>query len=244
LGATLIHLLTGIAPADLPQDNLRIQFADRVSLNSGFADWLEQLTEPAPERRYSTARQALEALKASNSLPPPNEQVKTPRKTSRTLVVPIVLTVELVVALLAVIAIPSMFSKVSKIKQAEGKQNIGTLNRAQQAYFLEKNTFTNSIDKLGVGIKTQTENYNYSIRATPKAVFNYGISRKDNFKSYVGGVFAVPAKEIPNSASSDEILTLAILCEANSSGTTRPVEPTYKNGQVACGSGTKDLSRR
>jgi serine/threonine protein kinase len=48
LGATLIHLLTGIAPADLPQDNLRIQFADRVNLDSCFADWLEQLTEPAP----------------------------------------------------------------------------------------------------------------------------------------------------------------------------------------------------
>jgi type II secretory pathway pseudopilin PulG len=150
----------------------------------------------------------------------------------------------LVIALLVAIALPSFFAKVSKVKQAEGKQNIGALNRAQQAYFLEYNSFTNSIEKLGIGIKTQTENYNYSIRATPKAVFNYGISRKDNFKSYIGGVFAVPAKEIPNSASSDEILTLAILCEANSSGTTRPVEPTYKNGQVACGSGMKELGRR
>jgi type II secretory pathway pseudopilin PulG len=150
----------------------------------------------------------------------------------------------LVVALLAAIAFPSFVAKASKSKQAEAKQNIGALNRAQQAYFLEQNTFTNSIDKLGVGIKTQTENYNYSIRATPKAVFNYGVAQKDDLKSYVGGVFAVPAKEIPNSASSDEILTLAILCQANSLGTTRPVEPTYKNGQVACGSGTKDVSRR
>jgi serine/threonine protein kinase len=30
LGTTLIHLLTGIAPADLPQDDLRIQFSDKV----------------------------------------------------------------------------------------------------------------------------------------------------------------------------------------------------------------------
>jgi len=244
LGATLIHLLTGIAPADLPQDNLRIQFADRISLNAGFADWLEQLTEPAPERRYSTARQALEALQASNSLPPPNQQVKTPRKTSRTSVVPIVLTLELVVTLLAMIALPSFFAKFSKNKQAEGKQNIGALNRAQQAYFLENNRFANSIEESGTGIKTQTENYNYSIRATPKAVFNYGVARNNNIKSYVGGVFGVPAKEIPNSASGDEILLLSILCEANSSGTTRPVEPTYKNGQVACGSGMKELGRK
>ena len=244
LGATLIHLLTGTAPADLPQDNLRIQFADRVSLDSGFADWLEQLTEPAPERRYSTARQALEALKASASLPSPIEEVKTSHQPAKTSVVPAVLTLEVIIALLAIIALSGLFAKVSKAKQAEAKQNIGALSRAQQAYYLENNAFTNSIEKLGVGIKTQTENYNYSIRATPKAIFNYGVARNNTIKSYVGGVFVVPAKEIPNSASSDEILTLAILCEANSSGTTRPAEPTYKNGQLACGSATKDLGRR
>jgi type IV pilus assembly protein PilA len=80
----------------------------------------------------------------------------------------------LIVALLAAIALPSFFTLVSKNRQAEGKQNIGALNRAQQAYYLEKNTFTKSVEKLDIGIKTQTEDYNYLIRATPKAVFNYG----------------------------------------------------------------------
>ncbi len=247
LGATLIHLLTGTAPADLPQDNLRIQFADRVSLDSGFADWLEQLTEPAPERRYSTARQALEALnKTNDSLRSPIEQFKTSRKPTENSVVSAVLTLELIVALLAAIALPSFFTLVSKNRQAEGKQNIEALNRAQQAYYLEKNTFTKSVEKLDIGIKTQTEDYNYLIRATPKAVFNYGVARNNNVKSYVGGVFAVPAKEIPNSNSdyNNEILTLSILCETTSWGWNRPAEPIYKNGELACGSGTRDLSRR
>jgi serine/threonine protein kinase len=62
LGATLIHLLTGTAPADLPLRQMRIQFADRVRLNPRFSNWLGQLTEPAAERRFSSARQALEAL--------------------------------------------------------------------------------------------------------------------------------------------------------------------------------------
>jgi serine/threonine protein kinase len=62
LGATLIHLLTGVAPADLPQQNGRIQFADKVCLNPGFVRWLECLTEPNLSRRFSTAQQALEAL--------------------------------------------------------------------------------------------------------------------------------------------------------------------------------------
>jgi serine/threonine protein kinase len=64
LGATLIHLLTEIAPAELPQNQMRIQFKERVTINPEFANWIEQLIQPAPERRFSTARQALIALQA------------------------------------------------------------------------------------------------------------------------------------------------------------------------------------
>ncbi|WP_052334307.1 serine/threonine protein kinase [Kamptonema formosum] len=64
LGATLIHLLTGTPPVDLPQKNLRIEFRDRVSVNRNFVRWIEDLTEPDLKRRFSSARQALEYLKA------------------------------------------------------------------------------------------------------------------------------------------------------------------------------------
>ncbi|MCA1990938.1 MAG: serine/threonine protein kinase [Coleofasciculus sp. S288] len=62
LGATLIHLATGISPAELPQRNMRIQFSDRVSLSPHFIRWIEALIEPDVEQRLSTARQALNAL--------------------------------------------------------------------------------------------------------------------------------------------------------------------------------------
>ena len=62
LGATLIHLVTGTSPADLPQKELKIQFKSCVNLSPFFTQWLEHLTEPAPERRPSNARQALEML--------------------------------------------------------------------------------------------------------------------------------------------------------------------------------------
>lgn len=71
LGATLIHLLTGVAPADLPQHDARIQFADRVSLELGFVNWIGKLTEPSLAERLSTARQALEALENRHTLEPP-----------------------------------------------------------------------------------------------------------------------------------------------------------------------------
>ncbi len=63
-GATLIHLLTGIPPADLPHQNLRIQFQDIVSLDNFFIRWIEVLTDPDIQQRFSSAREALEALEA------------------------------------------------------------------------------------------------------------------------------------------------------------------------------------
>jgi serine/threonine protein kinase len=63
LGATLIHLLTGTAPADLPHKEGQIQFRDRISLNSNFINWIEQMTEMGLDKRFSTAKQAIKALK-------------------------------------------------------------------------------------------------------------------------------------------------------------------------------------
>lgn len=68
LGATLIHLLTSIAPADLPQRQMRIQFADKITLNSHFAQWLAKLTEPVLERRFTSAKQALTTLQTSQNI--------------------------------------------------------------------------------------------------------------------------------------------------------------------------------
>ena len=62
LGATLIHLLTGTSPADLPQKQLRIQFSSSISLSPHFIRWIETLTAPDVQQRFSTARLALKAL--------------------------------------------------------------------------------------------------------------------------------------------------------------------------------------
>ncbi|NER37354.1 MAG: serine/threonine protein kinase [Oscillatoria sp. SIO1A7] len=68
LGATLVHLVTGIEPASLPQNNLRIRFEDRVSLAPDFRRWLSRLLEPDLERRFSSATEALAALQDSSLL--------------------------------------------------------------------------------------------------------------------------------------------------------------------------------
>jgi serine/threonine protein kinase len=71
LGGTLIHLVTGVAPANLPYSNSRIQFADRVTLELGLVNWIGKLTEPTLTERLKTARQALRALQKRHTLSPP-----------------------------------------------------------------------------------------------------------------------------------------------------------------------------
>ncbi|MCL1473231.1 serine/threonine protein kinase [Argonema antarcticum] len=80
LGATLIHLLTGIAPADLPQKDSRIQFANQVSVSSNFVTWIEKLTEIAIEKRFPNAQQALKALEYRLAQTPPVAKSRGLRK--------------------------------------------------------------------------------------------------------------------------------------------------------------------
>lgn len=156
------------------------------------------------------------------------------------------LTIFLVLGIGAfVLSLSSVVSCGSKSKQSEAKQNVGAMNRAQQAYYLENKAFSNSFESLGLGIQPQTPNYNYSTRATKTAAFNYGLSRKGtkDIKSYVGAVFVVPATNLDPKADKKETATVGIVCEAISPSNTQPADPTLQNGVPTCSSDTRDLSK-
>ncbi len=71
LGATMIHLLTGISPADLPQDDdAKIVFRDRTSASSHLVQWIQKLVEPTVKKRYGSAREALKSLKEPSASAP------------------------------------------------------------------------------------------------------------------------------------------------------------------------------
>jgi len=85
LGATLIYLVTGLHPTELPQQDLRIQFADRAGqLNPNLIGWLEWMTEPSLEKRLSSAEEALRSLeenrfiinKSPLAVQPPESDIK------------------------------------------------------------------------------------------------------------------------------------------------------------------------
>ena len=62
LGATLIYLMTGRHPAELPQDEGRIAFEQVINLSSGLANWLRLMIEPSLKRRLNSAKVALDFL--------------------------------------------------------------------------------------------------------------------------------------------------------------------------------------
>ena len=140
----------------------------------------------------------------------------------------------------------------TKSKQSEGKQYVSSMNKAQQAYFAENNALATSIDALGIGIKTETNNYKYSIRATKTAALHYAVAKDKTLKNYVGGVFLVPAKKLDPNARRDEMTTATILCQTEKRPLFRvkrtdepdePAEPIYQNGEVICGKGTTEVTK-
>jgi serine/threonine protein kinase len=62
LGATLIYLVTGRHPAELSEDNFRIQFESAVHLSPDLIDWLKWMTQPSLNRRLASAGEALKVL--------------------------------------------------------------------------------------------------------------------------------------------------------------------------------------
>ncbi|MEG4802310.1 type IV pilin-like G/H family protein [Microcoleus sp. ARI1-B5] len=140
------------------------------------------------------------------------------------------------------IAMPPFQARVRINKQWEPRDYISLINKRQPAYFAEKSVFSTSVKALGIRIiKTETENYKYSHHTTKKATFNYGVSKHKDLKSFVGGVFVIPATKVESNSSKNQITTTSILCGADSAGTIKPPEPTYQNGKIACATGTMEM---
>jgi type IV pilus assembly protein PilA len=164
------------------------------------------------------------------------------------------LVVIIIIGILAAIALPSLLSQVNKGKQAEAKQNVGSLNRAQQAYYLEAGQFASGIAEVGIGIKTQTVNYFYTIKSfpsqkEPEAVNNVGAANQSNvgaakkqttLRSYVGQNFTSVGDKVTS-----EVLTLGFVCESNEIGTPGSQKAISAaqavNASTSCPVGFKDL---
>ena len=150
-----------------------------------------------------------------------------------------------VIGVLASIAVPPFQVRVRINKQWEPIDYISLINKRQQAYFAEKSVFNTSVKALRIRIiKTETKNYKYSHHTTKTATFNYGFSKQKDLRSFVGGVFVIPATKVELNSSKNQITTTSILCGADSAGTIKLPEPTYQNGGIVCCKGTTEVPQQ
>ena len=140
-----------------------------------------------------------------------------------------------------------------KAYNSEAKTYIGSINRAQQAYHVEKGKFANfeSFDQLGLGIHSETKNYSYRILSQMMPVqtldeseyianFEQGVvaiaqPKKPEFNQYIGAVF------VTKIAKTQEETTMAIVCEVNAGVPFPSTLPKLIDNEIQCPKGTKPL---
>ena len=142
--------------------------------------------------------------------------------------------------ILAAIALPSFLNQANKARQSEAKNNVGALVRSQQAYHLEKGTFSQSIEALGLGIQPETENYRYQIvpQSGNNSVMITAQAKSELLKSYTGAVFATKKGQ--------DVFTVSGVCETNSPALIPPAMPqltTDESNPIECPPGSHTLSR-
>ncbi len=124
------------------------------------------------------------------------------------------LVVIIIIGILSAIALPSFLNQANKAKQSEAKTYVGSMNRAQQAQYMEGGAFADNANfgKLGLGVRTETQNYKYVVAGTGgSAVTNQAIVKVATapLKAYIGGV------QLATLGATSEATTLAVLCEGS-----------------------------
>lgn len=138
---------------------------------------------------------------------------------------------------IAMIMLPYFLSIRSKHSHSvEARNIVGAMNRSQQAYYLEKENFTDEIAELGLGITNPTKHYQYSIEKFSLMVFNYGVPQQRHLKSYIGVVLLLSTEDPEPNA----IVTKTLLCESQDPEV-KPFEPIVENSTIKCSPSLKDI---
>lgn len=145
----------------------------------------------------------------------------------------------------------NILSISSDPKASAAKQNINSINRAQQAYYAEYGQFSDDITQLHLLLKEQTNNYDYTLESSMGPVQTLHNQRepaqfesasaiaqptdRNPGKSYTGAVFAYKEK------GSNIIRTIAAICESdreNASYAETWSPPTFDGKKIHCQPGT------
>lgn len=106
------------------------------------------------------------------------------------------LVVIIIIGILAAIALPSFLNQANKARQSEAQTYVGSMNRGQQAYYLEKSDFAGDITTLGIGVPTSTDYYSYSTaKVNTTQATSVAKKAKGSVKEYSGVVWITTDKD-------------------------------------------------
>ncbi len=125
--------------------------------------------------------------------------------------------------------------QTNEAREAEGRTNVGSMNRAQQAYHIEYSKFATTIEDLGLGINPESENYRYQVVSQGnqrERVMITAQAKRPELRSYTGAVVVVK--------QNGEDLTVAGICETDEPSSTPPAMPTHRKdtGEFLCPAGS------
>ena len=120
----------------------------------------------------------------------------------------------------------------SQAKQLEAKQYISSINKGQQAYYAEHTKFSSTIEEIGLGLKTETNNYKYTIFSVDDTKFIASATAKNkNLKSYTGAVFLIKGIDGNDTTKAD-------VCETDRPSQTPPNIPQLIGNDIQCPAGS------
>jgi type IV pilus assembly protein PilA len=128
--------------------------------------------------------------------------------------------------------------------ESEVKSIIPEMNRDQKSDYAQKGSFSNWYDlrlSRNEGCGVDTVNFTYLVDVTKNAAFHSALPKLEHLRAYVSGVFAVPSTE-PNAAK-NEMVTVAILCEAKTPSIIKPAHPYLVKRSLVCGDGTEPVKK-
>jgi type IV pilus assembly protein PilA len=121
------------------------------------------------------------------------------------------LVVVIIIGVLAAVALPNLLGQVGKARESEAKTTIGALNRAQQARYTEKASFTSTLTQLEVPVNTDSSKAYYTyVGTTAGAQHAKGNSNASNGTRDYSGAAAYNTSTLTFST---------VLCRGNDTGT-------------------------
>ncbi|HEY9864674.1 MAG TPA: type IV pilin-like G/H family protein [Candidatus Obscuribacterales bacterium] len=122
----------------------------------------------------------------------------------------------------------------NQAKQSEAKQYLSSMSKGQQAFYMENSFFVSRLEDLGIGLKSETENYSYSLIEIDKKqlVQMVALSKRDELRTYTVIVGL--------QGTSGNYSSISILCRSDQP--TRDFPPRHKDAN-SCPPGYSEVGK-